>query len=197
MDVNHSFIRSLKRPAAAISGGPAVGGFRVDTFPDLTIILVMIPENVRQVLDRHGLEALEFEPGSTPTAEMAARRIGVTVGQIAKSILIVGKDGRYRMVVLAGDKKLSNGKLKALLGVKTSMADAERTFEATGFRPGGVCPFGVDGGIEIFLDRSLSVYETIYPAAGTDATGVPVNFDSLREITGARLCDVAEQQNTE
>ena len=152
----------------------------------------MIPDKVRRILDGNGLAALEFEPGSTPTAETAARRIGVTVGQIAKSILIVGKDGRYRMIVLAGDKKLANAKLKALLGVKTSMANADETFAATGFRPGGVCPFGVDGGIDIYLDRSLAVYETIYPAAGTDATGVPLSFDALREITGAALCDVTE-----
>jgi prolyl-tRNA editing enzyme YbaK/EbsC (Cys-tRNA(Pro) deacylase) len=152
----------------------------------------MIPEKVKKVLDRYGLAALEFEPGSTPTAEMAARRIGVTVGQIAKSILIVGKDQKYRMVLLAGDKKLSNRRLKDLVGVKTSMADAERTFAATGFLPGGVCPFGVDGDIEIFLDVSLSAYDTIYPAAGTDATGVPVAFERLREITEAKLCDVAE-----
>ncbi len=152
----------------------------------------MIPDKVRAHLAKHGLEALEFEPGSTPTAETAARRIGVTVGQIAKSILVVGKDGRYRMIVLAGDKKLANAKLKALLGVKTSMADADETFAATGFRPGGVCPFGLDGGVEIFLDKSLSVYETIYPAAGTDATGVPLSFGLLRDMTGALVCDVAE-----
>ncbi len=152
----------------------------------------MIPDKVRRVLDLHGLQALEFEAGSTPTAEMAAARIGVTVGQIAKSILLSGKDGRYRMVLLAGDKKLSNGKLKRLLGVKTSMASAEETFEVTGFRPGGVCPFGVDGGVELFLDESLAVYDTIYPAAGTDATGVPVTFEKLREIMGAKVCSVAD-----
>ena len=152
----------------------------------------MIPDKVRAELAENGLTALEFEPGSTPTASMAARRIGVAVGQIAKSILVLGKDGGYRMIVLAGDRKLSNGKLKALLGVKTSMADAEQTLAATGFRPGGVCPFGLNDGIPVFLDTSLSVYDTIYPAAGTDATGVPITFDRLRDITGAVLCDVAE-----
>ena len=152
----------------------------------------MIPEKVRTVLDRHGLKALEFEPGSTPTAEMAANRIGVTVGQIAKSILLSGKDGRYRMVLLAGDKKLSNGKLKSLLGVKTSMASADETLRLTDFKPGGVCPFGVDGGIELFLDQSLAAYDTIYPAAGTDATGVPVTFAKLKEIMNAKICDVAD-----
>lgn len=64
-----------------------------------------IPPKIQAFLDNHNLSALEFEPGSTPTAETAALRIGVPVGQIAKSILFKGKDGRYRLVVVAGDKK--------------------------------------------------------------------------------------------
>jgi prolyl-tRNA editing enzyme YbaK/EbsC (Cys-tRNA(Pro) deacylase) len=150
----------------------------------------MIPQKVRNILEKQGLKVLEFEPGSTPTAEMAAARIGVQVGQIAKSILLSGKDGKYRMVVLAGDKKLQNNKLKALFGVKTSMAGPEETLNVTGFPPGGVCPFGLDGSVELYLDASLSVYETIYPAAGTDSTGVPITFQKLQEITGAQICDV-------
>ncbi|HOV37771.1 MAG TPA: YbaK/EbsC family protein [Spirochaetales bacterium] len=145
---------------------------------------------MRNQLEKQGLQVLEFEPGSTPTAERAAARIGVQVGQIAKSILLSGKDGKYRMVVLAGDKKLQNNKLKALFGVKTSMAGPEETLNVTGFPPGGVCPFGLDGSVELYLDVSLSVYETIYPAAGTDSTGVPITFQQLQKITGAQICDV-------
>jgi prolyl-tRNA editing enzyme YbaK/EbsC (Cys-tRNA(Pro) deacylase) len=151
----------------------------------------MIPEKVRAVLDKHGLRALEFEPGSTPTSEMAAAKIGVRVGQIAKSILLSGKDGKYRMILLAGDRRLSSSKLKKLLGVKTSMATAEETFKATGFNPGGVCPFGVSG-IDVFIDSSLKAFDLIYPAAGTDASGVPTTFEKLLEITGALTCDVAD-----
>ena len=40
----------------------------------------MIPEKVNTVLEQHGLAALEYEPGSTPTAEMAAARVGVYLG---------------------------------------------------------------------------------------------------------------------
>ena len=84
---------------------------------------------------------------------------------------------------------MSSGKLKRLTGMKTRMATPEETFETTGFRPGGVCPFGVSG-IPICVDASLSIHETVYPAAGTDASGVPVSYDSLIRITGASECDV-------
>jgi prolyl-tRNA editing enzyme YbaK/EbsC (Cys-tRNA(Pro) deacylase) len=151
----------------------------------------MIPEKVRRVLEAHGLKAIEFEEGSTPTSVLAAQKLGVAVGNIAKSLLFLGKDGRYRLLVCPGDRKVSNPKLKAALGVKSRMATAEETLAATGFRPGGVCPFGVEG-IELLLDESLAAYGTLYPAAGTDSSGVPLDFETLKRITGGRLVDCTD-----
>ncbi len=127
--------------------------------------------------------------GAPPPRVLAAQQLGVTVGQIAKSLLFVGKDGRFFMVVCPGDRRLSNAKLKAVTGVKSRMATAEEALGATGFGPGGVCPFGIDPGITLFIDRSLSQYATIYPAAGTDSSGVPMTFDQLVAITGGTVGD--------
>ena len=148
----------------------------------------MIPQKVHNILEHHDLKAVEFEPGSTPTAVLAAEKLGVEVGNIAKSLLFVAKDGRYFMVVCPGDRKIANAKLKAAIGVKTRMANAEETQAATGFQPGGVCPFGVQG-IEILIDVTLQNYDTIYPAAGTDSSGVPMSFEELQRITRGRTCD--------
>lgn len=149
----------------------------------------MIPEKVSKVLQMHGLAAIEFAAGSTATSVLAAQQLGVAVGQIAKSLLFSGKDGRFFIVVCPGDRRLSNSKVKAVTGVKSRMATAEEALAATGFGPGGVCPFGIDGGIAIFIDRSLSEYATIYPAAGTDSSGVPMSFDRLVAITGGTVGD--------
>jgi prolyl-tRNA editing enzyme YbaK/EbsC (Cys-tRNA(Pro) deacylase) len=149
----------------------------------------MIPERVARVLTAHGLEALEFEAGSTATAPLAAARIGVRVGQIAKSLLFLGKDGRHALLVCPGDHKVSSSKMKAALGFKTRMADAAETLQATGFEPGGVCPFGIDAGIPVLVDQGLAQYERIFPAAGTDSSGVPMTFAHLVAITGGRVGD--------
>ena len=150
-----------------------------------------IPSKVQMFLELHDLSALEFEPGSTPTAEKAAERIGVPVGQIAKSLLFKGKDLEYRMVVAAGDKKINSGALKRATGAKHRMASADETQEVTGFLPGGVCPFGLENNnVTILLDASLDEYDVIYPAAGTDATGVPVSPQYLQQVTGGEKVDV-------
>jgi prolyl-tRNA editing enzyme YbaK/EbsC (Cys-tRNA(Pro) deacylase) len=149
----------------------------------------MIPERVQEVLDSHGLRALTFEPGSTPTSEMAAARIGVEVGQIAKSILMAGKDDTFRLIVLRGDQKVHTTKFKNITGCKHRMATAEETLEATGFPVGGVCPFD-PAGLEVYLDQGLGMYDTIYPSAGTDASGVPLTLKRLAEITRGTVCDL-------
>jgi len=151
----------------------------------------MIPAKVAAVLAANGLSAIEFEEGSTPTSPLAAERLGVRVGQIAKSILVKAKDGRLFLIVCPGDLRLSNAKLKGLLGVRTSMATHEETYAATGFRPGGVCPFGIDG-IPVYVDRALAQYDTVYPAAGTDGSGVAMSYADLLRITGGTECDAAE-----
>jgi prolyl-tRNA editing enzyme YbaK/EbsC (Cys-tRNA(Pro) deacylase) len=149
----------------------------------------MIPDKVRAVLEAHGLEAIVFAAGSTATSVLAAQQLGVTVGQIAKSLLFARKDGGFFMVLAPGDRRLSSAKLKALAGVKSRMANAEEALAATGFGPGGVCPFGIDSSIPIHIDRSLSQYKTVYPAAGTDSSGVPMTFDQLVSITGGTVGD--------
>ncbi len=151
----------------------------------------MIPDKVQKILDSYGLKALEFEEGSTPTAKTAAEKIGVSVGRIAKSILMKGKDGKYRLFVVAGDRRISSSKVKKETGLKHSMCSPEETLEVTGFRVGGVCPFGLEG-VDIYIDISLKEYGTVYPAAGNDASGVPATFEQLLDITGGSASDVAE-----
>ncbi len=152
----------------------------------------MIPQRVREILKAHDLEALEFEPGSTPTSESAAEKIGVEVGQIAKSMLFKGKNGSFYLAVCPGDLRVCSKKMKQETGTKVRMARGEETEQVTGYRPGGVCPFGVEAA-ELLIDIGLADYPTIYPAAGTDASGVPVTFDKLKQITGARVVDVMER----
>jgi prolyl-tRNA editing enzyme YbaK/EbsC (Cys-tRNA(Pro) deacylase) len=148
----------------------------------------MVPEKVQKVISAHGLEVLEYEPGSTPTAELAARRLGVEVARIAKSLLFKTKAGAFVLVVCPGDKRIPSGVLRQVIGSKVSMTNAEETERVTGFRPGGVCPFGLEG-VEILLDRDLGLYESVFPAAGNDATGVRTTLDQLVRATGGRVVD--------
>ena len=156
----------------------------------------MIPDRVKAVLDAHGLKALEFEPDSTPTSPLAAAKIGCAVEQIAKSLLFVGKDGSLFMVVAPGGRRIAQSKLKAVVGVKFRMTRPEETLEATGYPPGGVCPFDIPARIRMFIDRGLERHAVIYPAAGTTSSGVPMTFEQLVAITGGTVGDFMEDSGT-
>jgi prolyl-tRNA editing enzyme YbaK/EbsC (Cys-tRNA(Pro) deacylase) len=149
----------------------------------------MIPDKVRLILEENNLQALEFAPGSTPTSELAAQQLGVTVGQIAKSMVLKAKSGQFYLAICPGDRRICSKKAKQTIGSKVRMATSDETEAATGFKPGGVCPFGVEG-MDILIDKRLADYETIYPAAGNDASGVPVTFTQLQAITQAQVVDV-------
>jgi len=117
---------------------------------------------------------------------LAAERLGVAPARIAKSLLFRTRAGAYAMLVCPGDKHLSSAVLRQVIGAKVSMTDAEETERVTGFRPGGVCPFGLEG-VELFLDEDLGLNGTVYPAAGNDATGVEITLEALARVTGGRV----------
>ena len=128
---------------------------------------------------------------STHTSELAAKAVGVEVAQIAKTLMFLA-DGNPVLVVACGGRKIDAKKLGKILGAKkVRFADAQSVLEATGFEPGGVCPFGLDSSIELCMDQGLYDYDVVYAAAGTANSALPVAPERLREIIGARIVDVA------
>ena len=126
---------------------------------------------------------------TTQTAADAARTLGVELGQIAKSILFRCGD-RYGLFVLAGDMKMSQARVKSLLGGgKVKVASPAETEGVTGFQVGGVCPFALKTAVPIFLDSSLRRFDRIYTAAGSSRAVLPITFEKLLEITGGSIID--------
>jgi len=141
-------------------------------------------EDVKKHLVRRGIAVKEFaEP--TPTAETAARAVGCSVGEIAKTVLfLVGREPVA--VVTSGDAKVKGSLLKQATGLtgKVLLPGAEDVERHTGYSPGGVCPFLLPPALRIVVDSSLRRFPTIYPAAGNDHSAVPITVDRLLEVVG-------------
>ncbi len=106
-------------------------------------------------------------PEGTKTAADAAAAIGVTVGQIVKS-LVFGVDGEIVMALVSGSNQLDEKKLAlAAGGAKCARVDADAVREATGFPIGGVPPFGHSTPLRVFVDPDLLQYDEVWAAAGT------------------------------
>lgn len=149
-------------------------------------------ERVRQYLARfpYGIQVNEFDE-STGTAEQAARAVGVEVGQIAKSVLLLIGDQAV-MVVTSGDARVSQSRLKQHLGLsgKVKMPDAEGAMAITGFPTGGVCPFALPQPVRILIDTSMNRFPVVYIAAGSPRSAAPVTVEQLLAITGGELADI-------
>jgi Cys-tRNA(Pro) deacylase len=106
-------------------------------------------------------------PEGTKTAADAAAAIGVTVGQIVKS-LVFGVDGETVMALVSGSNQLDEKKLAAAAGgSKCSRVDADAVRAATGYPIGGVPPFGHTTQLRVFVDPDLLQYDEVWAAAGT------------------------------
>jgi Cys-tRNA(Pro) deacylase len=106
-------------------------------------------------------------PEGTKTAADAAAAIGVTVGQIVKS-LVFGVDGEIVMALVSGSNQLDEKKLAAAAGgAKCARVDADAVREATGYPIGGVPPFGHATQLRVFVDPDLLQYDEVWAAAGT------------------------------
>jgi prolyl-tRNA editing enzyme YbaK/EbsC (Cys-tRNA(Pro) deacylase) len=121
---------------------------------------------VRAFLEARGLRREIYPFGESPhNSELAAKQLGVEVGQIAKTILLM-VDEMPVVVVISGDRRV-HWKVKALRGGKrVRLAGPEDVAAHTGFEVGATSPVALPAGIPLYQDLSLRRFETIYPAAG-------------------------------
>ena len=124
----------------------------------------MAIEKVREYFKTQGMEdrIREFEVSSA-TVALAAQALGCDENRIAKTLSFhVGE--KVVLIVAAGDAKIDNAKYKTFFGAKAKMLAFEEAEALIGHAIGGVCPFAVNEGVEVYLDESLKRFETVFPA---------------------------------
>ena len=138
-------------------------------------------EKVRAYLRPLGLEdrIQEFDVSSA-TVELAAAALGVEGARIAKS-LSFKIDDRPIIVVAAGDAKVDNSRYKAQFHTKAKMLTHQEAHEWIGHDVGGVCPFALPDNVEVYLDVSVQRFETVYPAAGSGNSAIPLSCGELEQ----------------
>ncbi len=147
---------------------------------------------VRAFFEARGLskEIRSFDE-STHNSELAAQTLGVKVGQIAKTILLIVDDCPV-IVVISGDRRVDFKKVKALrAGKRVRLGGPEDVVAHTGFKVGAVSPVALPGGVPVYQDLSLRRFETIYPAAGETNNMFVTTPDELLSLSRAQEGDLA------
>jgi prolyl-tRNA editing enzyme YbaK/EbsC (Cys-tRNA(Pro) deacylase) len=150
----------------------------------------MSAESVQAWLAEHAPDLKLIEVAdSTATVETAAKALGVEPGRIAKTLAVRAGDHLF-LLVARGDARLDNRKCKDEFGARPRMLGPEETFEITGHRVGGVCPFGLKNPLPVYLDVSLQAFDVVYPAGGSLNTSVEVPTERLFALVAERWVDL-------
>ena len=147
-------------------------------------VIIMAIEKVKEYFAKCVIadRVREFDVSSA-TVELAAAALGCEPCRIAKSLSFFVGD-KPILVVTAGDVKVDNAKYKARFGVKAKMLTFDEVEPTIGYGVGGVCPFAVNDGVEVYLDESLKRFETVFPACGSANSAIELTIPELEKYSG-------------
>lgn len=142
-------------------------------------------EKVRDFFKKKGIEnrIQEFDVSSA-TVELAAQALNCDGARIAKTLSFHAGD-KVILIVTSGDTKIDNAKYKAQFGTKAKMLAFDEVEPLTGHGVGGVCPFGVNEGVDVYLDKSLQRFETVFPACGSSNSAIELTNAELEKYSGS------------
>ena len=140
-------------------------------------------EKVREYFKKFQIEnRIQEFPVSSATVELAAKALGCEAARIAKSLSFI-VDDRPILVITAGDTRVDNAKFRDFFKSKAKMIKPDEVKQYIGHDIGGVCPFGVNKNVDIFLDISMRRFKTVFPACGSSNSAIELTIDELEKYS--------------
>ena len=155
----------------------------------------MAIERVKEYFKQYDMEERIIELAeSSATVELAAHALDCEPARIAKSLSFMVNDSPI-LVICAGDVKIDNAKYKAKFETKAKLLTAEQTETLIGHAVGGVCPFGINEGVDVYLDESLKRFTTVFPACGSGNSAIELTIPEMEQYSGyAEWVDVCKMR---
>ena len=142
-------------------------------------------DKAKAYLDSLGLtDRIIVTEHSSATVAEAAEAIGCEEAMIAKTLSFLQEE-KPVLILADGTARIDNRKYKDRFGCKAKMIPADMVEPLIGHGIGGVCPFGINEGVSVYLDESLRRHEIVYPAVGNDHSGVRLTIPELEKCSGA------------
>ncbi len=146
----------------------------------------MAYEKARADLESYGFaDRIILTEHNSATVKSAAEAIGCEPAMICKTLSFIVEE-KPILILVDGTSKIDNQKFRQTFGCKARMIPSDMVEPMVGHSVGGVCPFGRNPGVEVFLDESLRRHEIVYPAAGNDHSGVRLTIEELETCSGYR-----------
>lgn len=148
-----------------------------------------------QALDKAGVAyavaTYDYDPAADRVGLQAAEALGAPPSEVLKT-LIVKVDGKPACVVLASDREVAMKKLAAALGGKSAeMAPVPEAERITGYRVGGVSPFGQKKRLPTVLDAAAAVLPAAYMNGGQRGLQVRLAPSVIVSLLGATVAAIS------
>ena len=132
-----------------------------------------------------------YDPAADSIGLAAAAALGVDPAQVFKTLMVLA-DGRPACVLAPSDGEVALKRVAAALGVKAvammKPADAERV---SGYKVGGISPFGQTRRISAVIDASAFDWEAIFLNGGQRGLQVRLAPAEALRVTGAAQAGVS------
>ena len=140
-------------------------------------------ERVKNYFKQFGIEnRIQELELSSATVELAAKALNTEPQRIAKSMSFKVEE-KPILIICAGDVKIDNKKYKAFFRTKAKMLSADEVKMMIGHEIGGVCPFGINDGVVVYLDESLKRFNTVFPATGSSNSAIELTVEELEKYS--------------
>ncbi|GGR35988.1 aminoacyl-tRNA deacylase [Agromyces mediolanus] len=151
-------------------------------------------ERVRADAAARGLEIEVIERPAARSLEEAAELLGISPGDIVKSLVVKRSDGSYLFALVPGGRKISWPKLRALVGVnKLQLPDASLALAATGYERGTITPLGSTTAWPVYADETIAG-RRVSMGAGEHGRSLFVDADALIAAYGATVADLSDPE---
>jgi Cys-tRNA(Pro)/Cys-tRNA(Cys) deacylase len=139
-----------------------------------------------------GIEIEFVERPNARSLEEAADILGISPGDIVKSLVVKRHDGTFLFAEIPGDRQISWAKLRAVVGVnKLQLPEASLALEATGYERGTITPLGSTTAWPVYVDATL-VGRRVSMGAGEHGLSLFVDADQLIAGLGATVADISD-----
>ena len=145
-----------------------------------------------KLLDEKGIDYRIIElTDRAVTVEDVVRyaKHGVDPDEICKTIILKDREGRMHAVFLRGGDRIDFKKLRRVIG-KASVAVSDDVEEATGVKPGAVCPLMLD--VPLYVDERVFMKERINFGSGNHLYGIELSPNDLAKVIDFMVVDAAK-----
>ncbi len=147
--------------------------------------------DLAEFLKRAGVNYEILYHGETYSAEKASKVLNVDIKSVAKSVLFMSDTETPVLVVLRGDKRVSQNRLAKELGFKKlRLATEEEVVKTTGYRPGAVPPVAHKSKILTVVDRDLNELEYVFCGGGSVGATLKIRVSDIIKLQDAKVMDV-------